>query len=225
MARLILPLIFGIAGVAVLMALGFWQLSRLDEKQMVIAEIEARIDAVPVALPDVPEAERDRYLPVFVQGQYTGEAAHVLSSQREQGTGSRVIAVLETIEGRRILVDRGFLPDAARAGADFASGPVLVSGNLHWPRDTTDSTPPPDLGRGIWFSRAVAPLAAHLGTEEVLVVARSDGAEVPGLTTMPVATVDIRNDHLEYAITWFLLALVWAGMTAFLLWRIRRGTA
>lgn len=225
MARLILPLIFGIAGVAVLMALGFWQLSRLDEKQMVIAEIEARIGAAPVALPDAPEEARDRYLPVHVEGQYTGEAAHVLSSQREQGTGSRVIAVLETSAGRRVLVDRGFLPDAARGSADLASGPVRVAGNLHWPRDTTDSTPPPDMGRGLWFSRAVAPLAAHLGTEEVLIVARQDGATVPGLTTMPVATIDIRNDHLEYAITWFLLALVWAGMTGFLLWRIRRGTA
>jgi surfeit locus 1 family protein len=225
MARLILPLIFGIAGVAVLMALGFWQLSRLDEKQAVIAEIEARIGAAPVVLPEAPEEARDRYLPVVVEGRYTGEAAHVLSSQREQGTGSRVIAVFETTEGRRVLVDRGFLPDAARVGADLASGPVTVSGNLHWPRDATDSTPPPDMGRGLWFSRAPGPLATHLGTEEVLMVARRDGAAVPGLTTMPVATIDIRNDHLEYAITWFLLALVWAGMTGFLLWRIRRGTA
>lgn len=225
MARLILPLMFGIAGVAVLMALGFWQLSRLEEKQVVIAEIEARIGAAPVALPEPPQAPRDRYLPVYIEGRYTGEAVHVLSSQREQGTGTRVIAAFETETGRRVMVDRGFLPDAARSGADFSSGQVSVAGNLHWPRDTTDSTPPPDMGRGLWFSRAVAPLASHLGTEEVLIVARHDGASVPGLTTMPVATIDIRNDHLEYAITWFLLALVWAGMTGFLLWRIRRGTA
>ncbi|MCC5972044.1 MAG: SURF1 family protein [Pararhodobacter sp.] len=225
MARLILPLMFGIAGVAVLMALGFWQLSRLDEKQTVIAEIEARIGAAPVTLPEAPEEARDRYLPVFAEGYYTGEAAHVLSSQREQGTGSRVIAVFETNAGRRILVDRGFLPDVARPGADFASDTVRIVGNLHWPRDATSSTPPPDLARGLWFSRTVAPLAAHLDTEALLIVARQDGAGVAGLITMPVATIDIRNDHLEYAITWFLLALVWAGMTGFLLWRIRRGTA
>lgn len=225
MARLILPLMFGIAGVAVLMALGFWQLSRLDEKQAVIAEIAARIGAFPVALPDSPEELRDRYLPVATEGRYTGEVAHVLSSQRESGTGSRVIAVFETAQGRRVLVDRGFMPDAARPGANFASANVTVTGNLHWPRDATASTPPPDLGRGLWFSRTPAPLAEHLGAEPVLIVARQDGDTIPGLITMPVATVDIRNDHLEYAITWFLLALVWAGMTAFLLWRIRRGTA
>lgn len=225
MARLILPLVFGIAGVAVLMSLGFWQLSRLDEKQAVIAEIEARIDAAPVALPEAPDEARDRYLPVYTEGSYTGEAVHVLSSLRELGTGSRVIAVLETAEGRRLLVDRGFMPDRARPEADFTSGPVEVTGNLHWPRDATSLTPPPDMERGLWFSRTVAPLATHLGTEEVLIIARQDGSPVPGLTTMPVATIDIRNDHLEYAITWFLLALVWAGMTGFLLWRIRRGTA
>lgn len=225
MARLILPLIFGIAGVAVLLSLGFWQLSRLQEKEAVIAEIVARIGAPPVGLPEVAEVERDRYLPVVIEGRYTGEVAHVLASQRELGTGSRVIAVLEAESGRRVLVDRGFLPDPARAGADFASGRVTLTGNLHWPRDTTDSTPPPDLGRGLWFSRAPGPLAAHLGTEPLLIVVRHDGAGVAGLVTMPVTTIDIRNDHLEYAITWFLLALVWAGMTGFLLWRIRRGTA
>lgn len=225
MARLILPLTFGIAGVAVLLSLGFWQLSRLQEKEAVIAEIVTRIGAPPVGLPEVAEVERDRYLPVVVEGRYTGEVAHVLASQRELGTGSRVIAVLEAEGGRRVLVDRGFLPDRAREGADFASGRVTLTGNLHWPRDTTDSTPPPDLGRGLWFSRAPEPLAAHLGTEPLLIVARHDGVGVAGLVTVPVTTIDIRNDHLEYAITWFLLALVWAGMTGFLLWRIRRGTA
>ncbi|KPQ07987.1 MAG: surfeit locus 1 family protein [Rhodobacteraceae bacterium HLUCCA12] len=225
MARLILPLVFGVAGVAVLMSLGFWQLSRLEEKQAVIAEIAARIGDDPVALPQAPEPEDDRYLPVRAEGRYTGDVAHVLSSQREQGAGSRVIAVFETRAGRRVLVDRGFMPDAARPGADFGSDPLAVTGNLHWPRDATSSTPEPDLERGLWFSREVAPLARNLETEPLMIVAREDGASVPGLTTMPVTTIDIRNDHLEYAITWFLLALVWAGMTGFLLWRIRRGTA
>lgn len=225
MVRLILPLVFGLAGVAVLLSLGVWQMSRLEEKRAVIAAIEARIDAEPVALPDAVTDAQDRYRPVSVQGHYSGAVVHVLSSQREHGTGSRVIAVFETDAGRRVLVDRGFMPDAARPGAVFSSGPVTVSGNLHWPQDRTDSTPAPDLERGLWFSRAVAPIAAHLGTEPVMIVARVDGAAVAGLEAAPVTTLDVRNDHLEYAITWFLLALVWAGMTGFLLWRIRRERA
>ncbi len=220
--RLLGPLVLGVAGVAVLASLGFWQLSRLDEKQAIIAEIEAQIAAPPVALPEVPEAARHRYLPVQAEGRFTGEAVDVLASQRGAGTGVHVIGVFQTGEGRRLMVDRGFLPDAARAGFDAESGAVTVRGNLHWPRDADRFTPEPDLDRGLWFSRAVEPMAAHLDAEPVLIVARTETPPPPALRPVPVGVEGIRNDHLEYAITWFTLALAWAGMTVFLLWRIRR---
>ena len=59
----------------------------------------------------------------------------------------------------------------------------------------------------------------------LLIVARTvEGAPVPGLEPQPLG-VDIRNDHLEYAITWFLLAAVWAAMSLYLIWRLRRDPA
>jgi surfeit locus 1 family protein len=222
MRRLIGPVVLGVAGVAVLLALGVWQLSRLEVKLAQIAAIEARIAAAPVPVPPRPDPVQDRYLPVIARGTFSGEGVHVLSSRQGAGPGSRVIGVLETDDGRRLLVDRGFLPEARRPAADLTGGPVTVTGNLDWPRDADSYTPPPDLARALWFSRAVEPIAASLGAEPVLIVARSQqGAPVPGLTPAPVG-IDIRNDHLEYAVTWFLLALVWAGMSLFLIWRIRR---
>jgi len=219
---ILIPALFGLAGVAILCALGFWQLARLEVKLARIAMIEARIGAAPVAVPLLPDPEADRYRPVRAEGRFAEAAVHVLSARPGLGPGSRVISVLETPEGRRLLVDRGFLPEAARAGAVLAGGPVVVEGNLDWPRDADASTPSPDLRRGLWFSRAVEPVAAHLEAEPVMIVARSvDGGAVPGLVATPVG-IDIRNDHLEYAITWFLLALVWAAMSLYLIWRIRR---
>jgi len=67
----------------------------------------------------------------------------------------------------------------------------------------------------------VAALADHLDTEPVLVIARTVTPAVAAVTPLPVTTEGIPNDHLNYAVTWFLLALVWLGMTLFLLWRIR----
>lgn len=227
LSRMIGPVVFGLAGAAVLLALGFWQLGRLEQKLEIIAMIEARIGAEPVALPAAPEPEAHRYLPVAVAGRYTGEVAHVLSSTREGGPGSRVMAVLETQDMRRILVDRGYIPEARRAapGVRWESGPVTVTGNLDWPVDSDSFTPAPDLGRVLWFSRDVAPIAAHLGTEDVLIVKRRDDAPlIAGLSAQPIAGAAVRNDHREYAITWFSLAAVWLGMTAYLLWRIRRRT-
>ena len=223
--RTIGPLIFGIGGLAVLLSLGFWQVARLEWKTGIIANIESRIHADPIAVPDAPNPEADRYLPVVISGSYDGEVAHVLSSQREQGTGSHVIAVLDADDGRRILVDRGFMSDAAREGADLAAENVTVIGNLLWPIDSDSFTPPPDLNRNLWFSRDIDPIAEHRGTERVMIVARTDQPGTPGLSPVPINTADIKNDHLGYAITWFSLAFVWAVMTAILLWRIRRNTA
>ena len=220
--RVIVPLVFGLGGLAVLLSLGFWQLSRLDWKLDLIARIEARIHDAPVAMPDTLDAERDAYLPVVVEGRYTGEVVHVLSSLRGVGPGTRVMAVLETPGGRRLVVDRGYLPEAARAAAEFAGGAGVVEGNLQWPEDSDSFTPAPDLGRNLWFSRDIAPIAAHLSAEPVLIVARVDLPGPAGLITQPIVGHGLKNDHLGYAITWFLLAAVWAGMTAFLMWRIRQ---
>lgn len=222
MSRLIFPLILGIGGCAILIALGIWQLQRLEWKGALLADREARINAAPVALPDMPDPHRDQYLPVRVTGEVDPDRfVRVLASQRQAGAGYRIISALRT-DGRTILIDRGFVPLEDRRLAQPA-GQAEFTGNLLWPDDTTASTPEPDLTKNIWFSRDVAALADALGAEPVLLVVREGPDDAP-VTPQPVDTSSIPNDHLEYAITWFSLAAVWAGMTGYLLWRIRRRT-
>lgn len=217
---ILVPLLFGIGGFAILIGLGTWQVQRLGEKTRILAAIEARIGAEPAALPASPDPEADRYRPVRVTGRFTGEDLTVIASQRGAGPGVHVIAAFETAEGRRILVDRGFLPQVAVDEPRPALADTII-GNLHWPRETDGFTPPPDSGRNLWFARDVPAMAEALRTEAVLVVAASSTLST-GPRPVPVGTDGIPNNHLEYAITWYLLAAAWAGMTAFLLWRIRR---
>jgi surfeit locus 1 family protein len=65
-------------------------------------------------------------------------------------------------------------------------------------------------------------MAAALGTEPLLLVAARVEGDAQGIIPVPITIAAVRNQHLNYAITWFLLALVWSGMTVFLLWRIRQ---
>lgn len=218
MRRLIFPLLLGVAGIGVLCSLGIWQVQRMEWKRGYLAEIEARIAAVPVALPVGPDPEADRYLPVFVEGAFTGEAVEVLSSTKMGGVGVRVIGVFEA-DGRRVLVDRGYLPEDARAVPRTVTV-ARIEGNLQWPQDSDQFTPPPDAKTGLWYARDVAAMSAALNTEPLLIVARAPTGD--GIQPMPVDTSGIPNDHWGYAITWFLLAVVWAGMTAGLLWRMTR---
>lgn len=212
--------VFGLVGMAVLVSLGLWQLQRLAWKEGVLAEIAARIDAAPVSLPNPINRERDRYLPVEVSGRFEGEAARILTSVQGSGPGYRLISPFE-VAGQRILIDRGFLSETMDVPAS-PEGPVTVTGNLHWPEEVDGFTPAPDVARNIWYARDVDALAAHLGTEPVFVVARSMSALDRPVTPLPVGVEGIANNHLGYAIQWFGLALVWLGMTAFLLWRITR---
>ncbi|MFP4238935.1 MAG: SURF1 family protein [Rhodosalinus sp.] len=223
MRRFIGPLVIGIAGAAVLIALGVWQVQRLQWKEALLADIEARIAAEPVALPAAPDPRADRYLPVRAEGVIGAEELHVLVSTKTEGAGFRIVTPFETEGGRRLLLDRGFVPDAAK-GAERRTGPVAVTGNLHWPDDRSSATPENDPGDNFWFARDLDQMAAALNTEPVLLVVRQEDPPPPGIMPLPVDTSGIPNDHLEYAVTWFGLAAVWVAMSGYLLWRTARRT-
>ncbi|TMV94824.1 SURF1 family protein [Thioclava sp. BHET1] len=222
MARFIFPLLLGVVGCAILISLGVWQVQRLEWKRAMLAEISAKIDGVPQELPpEGTDTEALKYEPVEIAGGTTGQEILVLSGQKGVGAGYRVIDAFETGDGRSILLDRGFLPEADK-GQPRPPTALIVTGNLHWPRESDAYTPEPDPKTGLWFARDVPAMAKQLGTEPVMVVARHVEGDAQGISPEPVTISGIPNDHLGYAITWFLLAIVWAGMTIFLLWRIRR---
>ncbi|WP_170769998.1 SURF1 family protein [Ruegeria lacuscaerulensis] len=217
MRRILFLLIFGLAGLGVLLSLGVWQVQRLAWKEGVLAEIDSRIAADPVDLPSSVSEDTDKYLPVTISGDMEPGEIHVLVSVKQVGAGYRIIQSFST-EDRTILVDRGFVPTTAKL-VERLTGPMTVTGNLHWPDEIDSYTPEPDIDSNIWFARDVPNLAAALGAEPILLIARSETD--PGVTPLPVDTAGIPNDHLQYAITWFGLALVWAAMTGYFLWRNR----
>lgn len=219
MRAVLFGIVVGVTGAAILVALGLWQVQRLTWKQALLAEIEQRIAERPEALPAAPDPARDGWMPVQVTGTIMPGELHVLVSRKNVGAGYRIVAPLLTADGRRIMLDRGFAV-AADKEAVRDLGPIRITGNLHWPDETDKYTPTPDRKGNIWFARDVAAMAAALDTEPVLIVARSETGA--GVTPMPVDTGGIPNDHLQYAITWFSLALIWLLMTGLFLWRARR---
>ena len=141
MRRYVFPVILGLAGIAILMTLGVWQLKRLGWKEAILTAIEAKIiaPAVPLSTLTMPDPLRDRYLPVAVTGRTTGEEILVLSGSAAQGPGYEVINVFETAEGRRVLLDRGLISEAAKSQLRPPVA-LTVIGNLVWPNES-DSYP------------------------------------------------------------------------------------
>lgn len=220
--RMIAPLVFGILGVVVLVWLGVWQLHRLSWKEAMLADIAASLAAAPADLPAHPTPEADQYRRVRAAGVIEPGEVHVFTAAPGGGAAWRIVAPFRLPDGRLILLDRGLVPDTAR-DAPRPPGPETVEGSLLWPQETDGFTSPPDRAKNIWYARDVPLMAEALGTEPVLlVVSAADPPPGPaGPRPLPV-TVDIPNNHLGYAIQWFGLALVWAVMTGYLLWRIKR---
>lgn len=220
MRRILIPLIFGIVGCAILVHLGLWQLRRLDQKEAMLARIQAGIEDPAVPLPAAVDPSM-KYLPVTVSGTTTGAEIDVLSGSKDQGGGYQVVSRFITDDGRAILLDRGFMPQELRH-AERGPTRLAVRGNLHWPDEKGSATPEPNLKENIWFARDVPAMAKTLDTEPILVVASLIEGDAQGVEPIPVAIDGIPNNHLSYAVQWFLIAAAWAGMTVALIWRIRQ---
>ena len=219
MRRLYFFLVIGGLGLAALVSLGTWQLQRQVWKDGLLQTIETRIATAPVEVPQTPTKAQDRYLAVTAEGELGDQDLHVFWVTKEAATGYRVISALTTGDGRRLLLDQGFIP-AAEKSSPRGSGSISVVGNLLWPDEGDWTTPAPDVDANIFYARDVAYMANLLGTEPVLIVARSVTPEAIA-TPQPVTSAGIPNNHLQYAITWFSLALIWAAMTGYFLWRSR----
>jgi surfeit locus 1 family protein len=225
--RVVAALVFGVVGVAILLALMTWQLQRLSWKLDLIATLESRLAQPPMPLPAAPDPTADEFRRVTLQGRFTGapgshgfpDAAY-LTTLRPDGAGYRLVQPFQTSDGRLVLVDRGYLPVAEKNEAGRAArptptldGPLTLTGALRWPQEADSFS---DAAAGpadnVWLTRSVARLAPLWGAEPVLVVTETPTAAGRWPRPEPV-TVNLPNDHLGYAVTWGGLALVWAAMT------------
>ncbi len=222
MKRLMFAIVIGGLGVSILMSLAVWQYQRLLWKEGVLEVIETRIHQPAVALPSKPDPARDAYLTVHLDGRFRPQELHVYTVHERLGPGYRVISALETLKGRVVLVDRGYIRANDKTKTRSA-GEAQIIGNLLWPDEANSMTPPPDLDGNLWYARDVAAMSKLLMAEPILAVVREGSIQNSGdeFLPMPVSTALIPNNHLQYMVTWVALALVWGGMTGLFVLRSR----
>ena len=220
MKRIWFIVFIGFAGTACLLYLGKWQIDRLYWKLDVLKKIDQKIAATPVPLPAEPSERVHKYLSVEISGQFLQESIRVLASKKRYGAGYRIIHVFRA-NGRRLLVDLGFVGLETDYDVDLINDISLV-GNLHWPDEVDNFTPEPDFENNIWFARNVERVASALQTEPILIILKDSTLKDQNIKPMPIDTTHIPNDHLQYAITWFSLAIIWALMSCLFIWTTRQ---
>ena len=211
---------FTLVAVALLAGLGGWQLNRLEWKEGVIARIEARTKAKPVSLDKAvalaKEGRNVGYYRVGVEGRYHHERELYLYSIGDGQPGWHVITPLETVDGDIVLVDRGFVPDELKDPSTRKAGQleavVTVIGLVRPPESETLFTPDNELEANRWFWRDLGAMARAMFPNRILgqlapFYLELEANDVPGGWPKGGQTrLEITNNHLQYAVTWFGLA-------------------
>lgn len=207
--------------------LGVWQVQRRSWKLDLIARVEARIHAEPVAAPGPTEwpaidADGAEYRRVSVQGRYLDGPETLTMAVTERGPGSWVMAPFRSDGGFTVLVNRGFVPEDRRGAEQrrrVAGEPARVVGLLRLTEPGGGFLRSNDPGAGRWYSRDVAAIASARGLGELApYFVDADAASEPGpLPQGGMTQVSFRNTHLIYALTWFCLALMSAAGLVFVL--------
>lgn len=224
---LIVTTLATLIGLALLIGLGVWQLHRKVWKENLIASMTARLDQTPQPLPtppqwdglrqDADEFRRVAFSATFMPGEQALVYAPGSALRTDiKGPGYFVFAPAKLADGHVIVVDRGFVPlerkDAVNTPAP--PGSVNVVGVLRWAEAPGMFTPAADLKGNTWFLRDPAAMAAARRWGVVAPFYIDQEAPVPpgGLPSPGKLVVNLPDDHLQYAITWFGLAAGLVGV-------------
>ena len=213
------PTLFMVLGVAFMLFLGSWQVQRLLWKEDLISTRQSRFTAPVVAPPPANadaaaigefEFHRVRLEGVFLHGREMYLGARSLMGH----VGYHVLTPLQRADNSLVLVDRGWVPldykDPAPRAAAQVQGPVLLEGVIRAPGRKSRFTPDNVPQDNFWFYVDLPAMASYAGLDPfVSWYVEAGAASNPGGFPMGgQSKVDLPNDHLQYAITWYSLALV-----------------
>ena len=215
----------------VLIGLGTWQVERKAWKEALIASLTERLAAPPQALPAPAtwpnlEPADDEYRRVKFTAQFDHAAEGLIYGAASafrpdvSGPGYWVFTPARLTDGSLVMVNRGFVPEDRKDAKSRADGqvlaPVEITGALRWPDTRHWFTPADDAAHNLWFSRDPQAIAAAKGLGAVAPFFVEMEAPVPpgGLPSPGKIVVNLPDNHLQYAITWYGLAAALVGVFA-----------
>jgi surfeit locus 1 family protein len=210
---------------AALIALGTWQVQRKSWKEGLIATLTERLAAPPSALPASGtwarfdqaggEYRRVKFSATFDHGKEALVYAAASAFRPDvTGRGYWIFTPARLADGPFVIVNRGFVPEARKDAASRAegqiAGPVQIVGAIRWPDPRNWFSPADDPAHNLWLARDPKAIATAKAISPVAPFYVEQESPVPpgGLPQPGKLVVRLRNEHLQYAVTWYGLALV-----------------
>jgi cytochrome oxidase assembly protein ShyY1 len=227
---LLVPAVVALAALVVLVGLGTWQLERKAWKEALIATLDHRLNDAPIALPPpgewagmTPENSEFTRVRLHVEFSKSGDALVYTSGSAirddVKGTGYFVFSKARLPGGQQVVINRGFVPNRTYPEA---SGPQDIVGAVRWREAPSWFVADHDAAGDIWMVRDPAAMAQFKGWGVVAPFYVEQETPVPpgGLPHPAPLKVQLRNDHFQYALTWYGLAVVLVVM--FAVWGVRQ---
>lgn len=222
------PTVFTIPAIVMMLGLAVWQLERLAWKTALIDTFEARVSATPVTPPsNVDDLKEWQFRHVRASGHFLNDKELQLTGKLFEGTaGFHVVTPFVVDGGPTVLVNRGWVPqDRRRADArpeTLPKGTVTLDGIVRQAGLKGYFVPDNEPGHDIWFTIEPDQMARHLGIGPVANYYIDALRASVKPTELPIgadAVIHVRNEHLQYAITWFLLALTL--IVVYVVWHVQ----
>ncbi len=206
------------------LGLGVWQMERREWKRDLLDRIAVNQAAAPMTLDELVKGDplRREYGSVTVSGTFLHDREFPLAARsRKNEVGLQIVTPVKTDDGRIVLFDRGWVPstkkDPATRRDGQVAGKVELTGIVRRSQVQRQFAPDNVPDKNVWFHVDVPLMRKLAGGEPDPVLDRffleADTRPNPGGLPMGGQTrLDIPNDHLQYAITWFGIALALAGV-------------
>ena len=204
MKNLFLFKIFVFLFITLFCALGTWQLYRLQWKQDLISQISEGLKSTPIKY---SQNINKNYQKVILTGKYNFENQIYLYSLNDKGQpGFDVVTPFETISKENVLVNRGWIKKEFKNSFDINTSSKNITGMLRQANRTNLFTPDNDINKNIWFSINLIDVQKTTGKKfnKFIIYLEDQNINIPKPKKI---TVDVPNNHLKYAITWYLISI------------------
>lgn len=230
MVRKLLPHVTVIIGLLILLSLGTWQVSRLQWKNELQQEMSERFaaEAVPLSSLDHQDPVAPYYQRVSVKGAFLHDKeVHVYMVSPKDGSsqaGYQILTPLKKSDGSFVLIDRGWVPeelkDASRRVFSLPDGIVTIEGVILPGEKRGAFTPDNDFEQKIWYWIHIPEIADALEIDLSSFFIRDFGYKGDDIFLKKEYQPELHNDHLQYVITWYSLALIL--LVIYILFQIQR---
>jgi surfeit locus 1 family protein len=232
--RIAKPIIL-LGTLAILLSLGTWQVQRLHWKEGLLSDIAERRVAPPVPLSTIEAMAASggdiEYRNVTTTGRYLNNKERHFFATYDGASGYYIYTPLQLDDGRYLFVNRGFVPYDAKEPEMRVDGQLTgqqtVTGlaRAKLPGKPSYIVPDNDLAKNIFYWKDLDVMASSDGLDKSKVIPFFvDADKTPNPSGLPiggVTIVDLPNDHLQYAFTWYGLAAALVAITAISWYRKR----